>query len=152
MLLIRGDNRSSATNERPMTDTRFAQSWKRPEMTHNVPTKWNWVVAYPEKLALGEKTDIGAFTYIQAQHGVDIGEGVQIGSHCSIYSISTISKNGEPLIGKVVIGKGVQIGTHSTIMPGVTIGAGAIIGAHSFVKNDIPAGATAMGVPAKVRQ
>lgn len=135
-----------------MADTRFEQSWKRPDIVHNVPTKWNWVVAYPDSLELGEKTDIGAFTYIQAQHGVSIGAGAQIGSHCSIYSISTISKTGEPITGKVTIGKGAQIGTHSTIMPGVTIGEGAIVGAHSFVKDDVPPGAVAMGVPAKVRQ
>ncbi len=76
---------------------------------------------------------------------------MQIGSHCSIYSISTISPTGNPITGKVTIKKGAQIGTHSTIMPGVTIGEGAIIGAHSFVKKDVPPGATVVGVPAKIR-
>ncbi len=76
---------------------------------------------------------------------------MQIGSHCSIYSISTISPTGNPITGKVTIKKGAQIGTHSTIMPRVTIGEGAIIGAHSFVKKDVPPGATVVGVPAKIR-
>jgi acyl-[acyl carrier protein]--UDP-N-acetylglucosamine O-acyltransferase len=43
-----------------------------------------------ENLKLGYKTDIGAFTYINAKYGVDIEDYVEIGSHCSIYSISTI--------------------------------------------------------------
>lgn len=133
-----------------MADTRFEQEWKRPEITHNVPTKWNWVVAYPDHLELGPKTDIGAFTYIQAQHGVAIEEGVQIGSHCSVYSISTISPDGNPIVGKVTIKKGAQIGTHSTIMPGVTIGERAIVGAHSFVKKDVAPGTTVLGIPARV--
>lgn len=126
--------------------------WKIPEVAHNVPTKWNWVVAYPDGFINAKGTDIGAFTYIQAQHGVELGEGAQIGSHCSIYSISTISKTGLPITGKVTIGKNAQIGTHSTIMPGVTIGEGAIIGAHSLVKHDITAGAVAYGIPAKIVQ
>lgn len=132
-----------------MSDKRFEASWVAPKLEHNVPTKWNWIVAYPDGLVLGEKTDIGAFTYIQAQHGVDIGPRVQIGSHCAIYSISTISRSGDPIIGKVVLEEGAQIGTHCTIMPGVTVGKGAIVGAHSFVKEDVPAGTIVRGVPAK---
>lgn len=132
-----------------MSDTRFETSWEKPKIEHNVPTKWNWIVAYPEGLTLGVKTDIGAFTYIQAQHGVDIGPRVQIGSHCAVYSISTISRDGEPIIGKVVIEENVQVGTHCTIMPGVTIGRNSIVGAHSFVKEDVPAGTIVRGVPAK---
>lgn len=74
-----------------------------------------------------------------------IEDDVQIGSHCSIYSESTI--DGEE--GPVVLKKGCRIGTHSTVMPGVTIGENAIIGAHSFVNHDVPADAVAVGVPAK---
>jgi len=71
---------------------------------------------------------------------------VQIGSHCSIYSISTID-NKE---GQVRLKKNCKIGSHSVIMPGVTIGENAVIGAFSFVNQDIPANAVAVGVPAKV--
>ena len=115
-------------------------------MKHGEMTKWLWVVFRPENLTLGRKTDIGAFTAIFAHHGVEIGDEVQIGSHCSIYSLNTEDNTA----GKVTIGKGAMIGTHSTIMPGVTVGAGAVIGAYSFVKKDIPAGALAYGVPAHV--
>lgn len=121
-------------------------AWKFPAIKHGILTKWLWIVFYPEKFKLGYKTDIGAFTAIFAHHGVEMGEGAQIGSHCSIYSLNTI----DGTKGKVTIGKGACIGSHCTIMPGVTIGSGAIIGAHSFVKNDIPARAIAFGIPAKV--
>jgi len=141
-----GDRRRLA-----MPDTRFDSSWKRPEIRHNVPTEWNWVVAHPGNLELGTKSDIGAFTYIQARYGIEIQENVQIGSHCSIYSISTISPTGHPIIGKVTIKKGAQIGAHSTIMPGVTIGEGAIVGAYSFVREDVPPGSTVVGIPAKIQ-
>jgi len=125
--------------------SRFAD-WKRPEIQHNVLTRYNWLVQYPDGLDLGAGSDIGAFSYINAKCGVVIGEDVQIGSHCSVYSVSTIDNRS----GKVVLMKNCRIGSHSTVMPGVTIGENAIVGAHSFVNRDIPANAIAYGVPAKV--
>lgn len=120
--------------------------WEYPEIEEGKPTKYNWVVQNKDGLKLGYKTDIGAFTYINAKFGVIIEDDVQIGSHCSIYSISTID-NKE---GQVKLKKGCKIGSHSVIMPGVTIGEKSIVGAHSFVNCDIPDGVVAVGVPAKV--
>lgn len=122
------------------------KNWKPPEFDKNGLTKWNWVCQYRENLKLGKYVDVGSFTYINAHFGVEIADNAQIGSHCSIYSHSTIDKRQ----GKVVIKKNVQIGTHSTIMPGVTIGENAIVGAYSFVKDDIPANTLSLGIPAKV--
>ena len=121
--------------------------WKRPEFDESGMTRWMWMCQHPENLVLGRGCDIGAFSYINAKHGVEIGEDAQLGSHCSVYSHSTI--DGKE--GVVKIGKGACIGSHSTIMPGVSIGAGALIGAHSFVNRDVPAGATAFGVPVRFR-
>src|SRR3989344_4138123 len=123
------------------------KNWRRPLIRHNVLTEWFWLVLFPEYLKLGEQTDIGAFTLIVASCGVKIGHHAQIGSHCAIYSESTI--DGKK--GQVTIGIGAKIGSHCTIMPGVKIGRDAIIGAHSFVNRDIPANAIAWGTPAKVR-
>ena len=122
------------------------KDWEYPEIEDGKPTKYNWVVQHKDRFKLGYKTDIGAFTYINAQHGVIIEDFVQIGSHCSIYSISTID-NKE---GQVKLKKGCKIGSHSVIMPGVTIGENSIVGAHSFVNSDIPDGVVAVGVPAKI--
>jgi acetyltransferase-like isoleucine patch superfamily enzyme len=122
------------------------EDWKYPEIADGELTKYNWVVHYKDKLKLGYRTDIGAFTYINAKNGVIIEDYVQIGSHCSIYSISTID-NKE---GKIILKKNCKIGSHSVIMPGVTIGENSIIGAFSFVNKDIPNNVIAVGVPAKV--
>lgn len=131
-----------------MENERFTdENWKAPLVEHNKMTQWHWVVAYPDGFINGNKTDIGAFSYIQAECGVELGDRVEIGSHCAIYSRSTIDNKS----GKVVIGREAKVGSHSTIMPGVTIGEGALIGAHSFVTEDIPAGCVAFGVPAKVQ-
>jgi acetyltransferase-like isoleucine patch superfamily enzyme len=109
-------------------------------------TKWNWMCQYRENFVLGKNTDIGAFTYINARYGVEIQEDGQIGSHCSIYSWSTI--DGKQ--GKVTIKKNAKVGAHSVIMPGVTIGENAVIGACSFVNKDVPDNVVAAGVPARV--
>ena len=101
---------------------------------------------YPENLKLGKYTDIGAFTYINAKYGVVIEDYVQIGSHCSIYSISTIDNKK----GKVVIRKNARIGSHSVVMPGVKIGENAIVGAFSFVNKNIPPNTLAYGIPVKI--
>ena len=127
------------------TNKRFT-SWKFPVFNKKNITRWNWMCQYHKHLVLGKNTDIGAFTDINAKYGVYIGKDVQIGSHCSIYSESTIDEK----TGKVVIEDGARIGTHSTIMPGVHIGKEAIIGAYSFVKRNIPAHSVAYGIPARI--
>jgi acetyltransferase-like isoleucine patch superfamily enzyme len=122
------------------------QDWAYPEIEEGKPTKYNWVVQHKDNLMLGYQTDIGAFTYINAKFGVDIEDHVQIGSHCSIYSVSTIDDKA----GKVILKKNCKVGSHSVIMPGVTIGENSIVGAFSFVNKDLPANVVAVGVPAKI--
>jgi len=118
------------------------------EIEHNKLTQWNWMVTKPWNLVLGKHTDIGAFTYINAAQGVTICDDVQIGSHCSIYSVSTIDGK----LGPVVIKKNGRVGTHTTIMPNVTIGENAIVGAHSFVTCNIPDNEMWWGIPASFRR
>jgi len=122
------------------------RDWQYPKIKDGQPTQYNWVVQDVKGLELGFKTDIGAFTYINAKYGVLIDDEVQIGSHCSIYSLSTINNKQ----GKIHLKKNCKIGTHSTILPGVVIGENSVIGAHSLVNTDIPANVIAYGVPAKV--
>ena len=49
-----------------------------------------------------------------------------------------------------VLGDGVFVGAGAKILGGVRIGHGAKIGANAVVLTDIPDGATAVGIPAKV--
>ena len=79
-------------------DKRFSK-WKYPEIKDGKTTKYNWVVQNLKGFVLGKKTDIGAFSYINALNGVVLEDNVQIGSHCSIYSVSTIDNTN----GKVVL-------------------------------------------------
>ena len=121
-------------------------NWKYPEIKEGQLTKYNWLVQNLDGFVLGKNTDIGSFSYINALNGVVLEDNVQVGSHCSIYSVSTIdNKNG-----KVILKNNCKIGSHSTILPGVTVGENSIVGAHSLINKDIPDNAIALGVPAKV--
>ena len=120
--------------------------WKKPLIEHGKLTKYNYIVQYPENLKLGNFFDIGTFTYINAQYGIEIFDDVQIGSHCSIYSHSTIDSKK----GKVILKKNCKIGTHSTFMPSVTIGENSIVAAYSFVTKNIPDNEIWGGIPAQL--
>jgi len=128
-----------------MDKNRF-KHWEHPEIIEGKPTKYYWIVQNKEGLELGDQTDIGAFSYINAKYGVVIEAYVQVGSHCSIYSVSTI----DGTKGKVHLKKNCKIGSHTTILPSVTIGENAIIGANSLVLHDIPDNVVAFGTPAKI--
>jgi len=124
------------------------EKWKKPEIIHNEFTKYNYIVQYPENLTLGKNFDIGTFTYINSHFGVEIEDDVQIGSHCSIYSHSTIDEKQGPIILK----QNCKIGTHSTIMPNVIVGKNSIVAAYSFVTKNIPDNEIWDGVPAKFKK
>jgi acetyltransferase-like isoleucine patch superfamily enzyme len=130
-----------------MANTRF-QKWKPPSFDRKGMTPWNWMCQHHTHLKIGKYVDIGAFTYINAKRGVILEDYVQIGSHCSLYSVSTIDDKA----GKIVLKKNSRLGTHSVVMPGVTIGENTIIGAYSFVNTDIPDNVIALGIPVNVHR
>lgn len=116
-----------------------------PKFDQNDMTRWHWVCQHRKNFKLGQNTDIGAFSYINARFGVTIEDEVQIGSHCALYSHNTIDNTQ----GQITIKTGAKIGSHTTIFPGVTIGAQALVGAHSLVKTSVPDNETWAGVPAR---
>ena len=123
----------------------MTDKWKKPIIEDSKLTKFNYIVQYPENLKMGINFDIATFTYINSQFGVTVEDNVQIGSHCSIYSNSTIDNKKGP----VILKKNCKIGSHSTIMPNVIIGENSIIAAHSFVNKNIPENEIWKGIPAK---
>jgi serine O-acetyltransferase len=81
--------------------------------------------------------------------GVVIGGDSRIGDRVVFYGGSTIGRVNDS--GYPRIGNDVTIGAGARILGSVTIGDGASIGANAVVLCDVPAGATAAGVPATVR-
>lgn len=108
-------------------------------------TKWYWRVLHPENLELGENTEIGSFTTIDAMQGVKIEDDVKIGFGCTILSYSSIDNKS----GKTVLKRNCKIGSNSVIMPSTTIGENSVIGANSFVNQDIPPNEVWVGSPVR---
>jgi serine O-acetyltransferase len=72
-----------------------------------------------------------------------------IGANCTLRQGVTIGNriNGGPV---PVLEDDVELGAYAQILGGIRIGRGAKIGAMSVVLCDVPAGATAVGIPAKI--
>jgi acetyltransferase-like isoleucine patch superfamily enzyme len=109
-------------------------------------------------LRIGENTHIQPRCQFSAYKGnIEIGSNVQIAPNCAFYPYDhgykpEMAIEDQPLHtkGGILIEDGAWIGVSVVVLDGVRIGKGAVIGAGSVVKHDIPSGAVAAGVPAKI--
>jgi serine O-acetyltransferase len=82
--------------------------------------------------------------------GVVVHWKSEIGSGVTLYHGVTLGVSG-PSQGAPILHDGVYVGTGACILGGVTVGDDAKIGANSVVLKDVPAKATAVGVPATIK-
>ena len=97
---------------------------------------------------------IGHRVFIDHGMGVVVGETAEIGDDCTIYQGVTLG--GTALVKGAkrhpTLGKGVIVGANSQVLGGFTVGDGARIGSNAVVTKPVPAGATAVGNPARIIQ
>ena len=94
---------------------------------------------------------IGRRCFIDHGMGVVIGETAIIGDDCVLYHNVTLGGTSlEKTKRHPTLGNHVLVGMGAKILGAVTIGDGARIGANAVVTKDIPACATAVGIPARV--
>ena len=95
---------------------------------------------------------IGQRVFIDHGFGVVVGETAEIGDDCTIYQGVTLG--GTRLYKGTkrhpTLGKGVVVGAGAQILGGFTVGDGARIGSNAVVIKPVPAGATAVGNPARI--
>src|SRR5690349_2309920 len=94
---------------------------------------------------------IGRRVFIDHGMGVVIGETAEIGDDCTLYhgvTLGGVSWNK----GKrhPTLGKGVVIGAGAKILGPVRVGDNAKVGSNAVVVRDVPQGATAVGIPARI--
>lgn len=94
---------------------------------------------------------IGRRVFIDHGMGVVIGETAIIHDDCTLYHGVTLGGTSWNK-GKrhPTLEQGVVIGAGAKILGPITIGAGAKIGSNAVVVKDVPAGATAVGIPARI--
>ena len=129
-------------------------------------------------ITIGDGVFVGRNTILSCKNGdIHLGDGVNIGFNCEVFSASEVRIGRETLVAAycyviggdhdfsdpsvpvlaqarrstgVAIGDGAWIGAGAKILDGVRIGDRAVIGAASVVRETIPAGAIAVGIPARI--
>ncbi len=96
---------------------------------------------------------IGRRFFIDHGMGVVIGETSEIGDDCTLYHAVTLGgttwnkgKRHPTLADNIVVGAGAKI------LGPITVGSGAKVGSNAVVVKDVPPGATAVGIPARILQ
>ena len=94
---------------------------------------------------------IGRRVFIDHGMGVVIGETAIIGDDCTLYHGVTLGGTSWNK-GKrhPTLESGVVIGAGAKVLGPITIGEGAKIGSNAVVVKDVPANATAVGIPARI--
>ncbi|KAI5913953.1 serine O-acetyltransferase [Thauera sp. 2A1] len=95
---------------------------------------------------------IGRRVFIDHGMGTVIGETAEIGDDCTIYQAVTLGGTSLYRGAKrhPTLGKGVVVGAGAKVLGGFTVGDGAKIGSNAVVVKPVPAGATAVGNPARL--
>jgi acetyltransferase-like isoleucine patch superfamily enzyme len=113
---------------------------------------------YRNRMRIGDGTWIGQLAFLHAAGGLTIGARVGIGPGVKIITSrhelprdrSLPIMDGALELAPVELEDGCDVGVGAIVLPGVRIGRGAQIGAGAVVTHDVPAGAIAAGVPARV--
>jgi galactoside O-acetyltransferase len=110
------------------------------------------------KITLGDNVFLGDFSSINANDAeIRIGNNIAVGPMCLIQGANhAFDRTDLPIAAQghvpstVVVEDDVWIGAHAVILPGTRIRSGAVIAAGAVVSRDVPAGAVAGGVPARI--
>jgi serine O-acetyltransferase len=125
-------------------------AWKR---------QWRWLGRFLSHIGrfltgieIHPGATIGRRVFIDHGMGVVIGEMAEIHDECTIYQGVTLG--GTSLVRGAkrhpTLERGVIVGANACVLGGFTVGAGARVGSGAVVTKPVPAGATAVGNPARI--
>jgi serine O-acetyltransferase len=97
---------------------------------------------------------IGRRVFIDHGMGVVIGETAEVGDECTIYQGVTLGGTslGRGTKRHPTLGRGVIVSAGAKVLGGFTVGDGARVGSNAVLLQPVPAGATAVGIPARIVQ
>lgn len=124
--------------------------WKR---------EWKWLARFISHLAraftgieIHPGATIGRRVFIDHGLGVVIGETAEVGDDCTIYQGVTLGGTSLHRGAKrhPTLARGAIIGAGAKVLGAFTVGEGAKVGSNAVVSKEVPAGATAVGIPARI--
>src|SRR3990170_213058 len=133
--------------------------WHR--LTHRLwRANWKWLARWLSSVArwftgveIHPGATIGRRFFIDHGMGVVIGETAEIGDDCTLYHGVTLGgttwNKGKR---HPTLERGVVIGAGAKVLGPIVIGEGAKIGSNAVVVKNVPAGAVATGIPARILQ
>jgi len=129
-------------------------------------------------ITIGNGVFIGRNTILSCKNGdIDLADGANVGFNCEIFSASRVSVGRDTLIAAycyliggdhafsdpsmpiiaqerrsagITVGHEAWLGAGVKILDGVTVGDRAIVGAAAVVRENVPPGAIAAGIPARI--
>ena len=139
----------------------YSHALQRPKLTLGLDVRLapNTSFRNGERIALGDKVQLGEYTALWAGRStswIRVGARTTFGPGCFVTAADYGLVTGIPITDQemiecdVIIGADCWIGAKAVITAGVTLGDGCVIGAGAVVTRDVPAGAIAAGVPARV--
>jgi serine O-acetyltransferase len=120
---------------------------------------WRWLGRFVSQLArfmtgieIHPGATVGRRVFIDHGMGVVVGETAEIGDDCTIYQGVTLGGTSLARGAKrhPTLERGVIVGAGAKVLGGFTIGAEAKVGSNAVVVRPVPAGATAVGNPARI--
>ena len=135
-----------------------AVSWHR-WVTHPLwRLNWRWLARWLSHwgrwltgIEIHPGASIGRRVFIDHGMGVVIGETAEIGDDCTLYHGVTLGGvKWDRVKRHPTLGRKVVVGAGAKILGPILVGDGAKIGSNAVVVRDVPAGATAVGIPARI--
>jgi serine O-acetyltransferase len=117
-----------------------------------LPARWlSHLARFLTGIEMHPGASVGRRVFIDHGMGVVVGETAVIGDDCTIYQGVTL---GGTALNRAkrhpTLGRGVVVGAGAKVLGPFTVGDGARIGSNSVVIKAVPAGATAVGTPARI--
>ena len=123
--------------------------------THDLKWFGRWISNWSRFLTgveIHPGAQLGRRVFIDHGMGVVIGETAVVGDDCTIYQGVTLGGTSLSKGTKrhPTLGKGVIVGANAQVLGDFVLGDGARVGSNAVVTKEVPAGATAVGYPARI--
>ena len=107
--------------------------------------RFKYGIELPYSVKLGDRVTF------EHQHGIVIHGNCKIGDDCIIRQGVTLgNRHPDRPHDAPKLGKNVNVGAGAKVLGAVNVGDDAVIGANAVVVKDVPAGATVVGIPARI--